>query len=87
MESARARRDRRDVLPLSLPPRGLSREEAAAYVGVSPSKFSEMVKDRTMPRPKKAGGRSIWDRLQLDAAFAALPGDEDRENQRWEPVL
>ena len=28
---------RADILPLSLPPRGLSRTEAAAYIGVSPS--------------------------------------------------
>ena len=27
----------------SYPPRGLSRDEAARYIGVSPSKFDEMV--------------------------------------------
>lgn len=77
--------ERRHALPPSCPPRGLSREEAAQYVGVSPSKFSEMVKDRTMPRPKKAGGRSIWDRHQLDAAFTALPDTDGRveEDERW----
>lgn len=67
---------RRDVLPSSLPPRGLTRVEAAAYVGVSPTLFDEMVKDRRMPKPKRANARTIWDRLALDAAFAALP-DED----------
>lgn len=75
---------RRHALPPSCPPRGLSREEAAQYVGVSPSKFSELVKERIMPRPKKVGGRVIWDRHQLDSAFSALPDDEDRESSRWE---
>ena len=35
-----------EVLPVSLPPRGLSRVEAAAYVGVSPSLFNEMMRDQ-----------------------------------------
>ena len=34
---------RLDVLPLSLPPRGLSREQSAAYIGVSPSTFDKLV--------------------------------------------
>lgn len=62
-------------LPLSLPPRGLSRVEAAAYVGVSPSLFDQMVKDRRMPPPKRINARTVWDRLGLDAAFMALPDD------------
>jgi excisionase family DNA binding protein len=59
--------------PLSYPPRGLSREEAARYVGVSASTFDTMVAERTMPRPKRWGGRVIWDRIALDLAFAGLP--------------
>ena len=66
-----------DILPHSLPPRGLSREEAAAYVGVSPSLFDAMVKDRRMPRPKRINARTVWDGIRLDAAFAALPDDGD----------
>jgi len=72
-------RSRHDILPASLPPRGLSREEAAAYVGVGATKFDEMVVDGRMPHPKKIDGRKVWDRLRLDSAFAALPsegGDE-----------
>jgi predicted DNA-binding transcriptional regulator AlpA len=65
------------VLPQSLAPRGLSREEAAAYVGVSPSLFDALVKDGRMPVPKRINSRKVWDRLQVDGAFAALPdGDE-----------
>jgi excisionase family DNA binding protein len=66
---------RREVLPRNLPPRGLSRVEAAAYVGISPTKFDELVKDGRMPAPKRINGRVVWDRLKLDAAFEALPDD------------
>ena len=65
-----------DLLPASLPPRGLSRVEAAAYIGVSASLFDQMVRDRRMPQPKRINARTVWDRIRLDAAFAALP-DED----------
>jgi predicted DNA-binding transcriptional regulator AlpA len=60
---------------LSYPPRGLSREEAARYIGVGTTKFDDMVKDRRMPKPKKIDGRVIWDRVALDLAFNDLPSD------------
>jgi predicted DNA-binding transcriptional regulator AlpA len=59
----------------SLAPRGLSREQAAAYIGVSPSLFDTLVKDGRMPPPKRINARTIWDRIQIDAAFAALPSN------------
>lgn len=68
----------KNVLPLSLPPRGLSRVEAAAYVGVSPTLFDQMVADGRMPTPKRINSRTVWDRHRLDGAFAALPDDDDR---------
>ena len=58
---------------VSYPPRGLSREEAARYVGVGVTKFDEMVADGRMPRPKRVDGRVIWDRLRIEAAFSDLP--------------
>jgi predicted DNA-binding transcriptional regulator AlpA len=70
---------RRDALPVSLPPRGLSRVEAAAYVGISPTLFDEMVADKRMPRPKRINARVVWDRIQIDTAFAALPNDDQDE--------
>ena len=82
-------RNRHDVLPPSLPPRGLSREEAAAYVGVGVTKFDAMVADGRMPNPKKIDGRRVWDRLRLDSAFAALPtdgGDEEQRGDVWDHV-
>jgi predicted DNA-binding transcriptional regulator AlpA len=65
-----------DLLPASLAPRGLSRTEAAAYVGVSPSLFDAMVKDGRMPRPKRINSRTVWDRHLLDQAFEALDDNE-----------
>lgn len=65
------------TLDLSYPPRGMSREEAARYVGVGISKFEEMVADGRMPKPKKIDGRVNWDRLKLDMAYSDLP---EREN-------
>lgn len=77
--------ERRDVLPSSLAPRGLSRVEAAAYIGVSPSLFDEMVEDRRMPKPKVINSRTVWDRLQLDASFSALPDkDGAAEGNPWD---
>jgi predicted DNA-binding transcriptional regulator AlpA len=67
--------DRRDILPTSLPPRGLSRVQAAAYIGVSPSLFDEMVKDGRMPKPVRINARTVWDRAKLDEAFATLSDD------------
>jgi predicted DNA-binding transcriptional regulator AlpA len=68
-------RDPVSCLPLSLAPRGLSRVQAAEYVGIGPTKFDEMVRDGRMPRPKRIDGRTVWDRLKLDEAFAALDDD------------
>jgi hypothetical protein len=48
----RRKRCRADILPQSLAPRGLSRAQAAAYVGISPSLFDEMVADSADARPK-----------------------------------
>jgi excisionase family DNA binding protein len=60
---------------IAYPPRGMSRDEAARYVGVGVTKFDEMVADGRMPRPKRVDGRVIWDRLRVEAAFTDLPDD------------
>lgn len=75
---------RAEILPPSLPPRGLSRVEAATYIGVSASLFDEMVKDGRMPRPKRINARTIWDRKRLDAAFDAIPDGESRPANPWD---
>lgn len=75
---------RGDVLPRSLPPAGISREEAAAFVGVSASLFDEMVDDGRMPGPKRINGRVVWSVRKLTLAFEALP-DADGGNS-WEAI-
>lgn len=64
-----------DMLPLSCPPRGLSRVEAARYIGVSPTKFDQLVDSGRMPRPKRLDGRVLWDVRALDLAFDEIPED------------
>ncbi|MBP1852148.1 helix-turn-helix transcriptional regulator [Rhizobium halophytocola] len=75
--------NRPEVLPLSLPPRGLAREQAAAYVGISTSLFDRLIREGTMPKPKRASGRTVWDRLSLDRAFVRLPGGDEPEEDDW----
>lgn len=70
---------------LSIEPRGLQREIAARYVGVSATKFDEMVEGGQMPRPRLIGRRKVWDRRALDDAFENLP-TEDTVNT-WDDVL
>jgi predicted DNA-binding transcriptional regulator AlpA len=78
------RRD--DVLPTSCPPRGLSRVQSAAYVGISASLFDVMVKDGRMPKPVRINGRTVWDRLRLDEAFAALSEEDRKGDDPWDKV-
>jgi predicted DNA-binding transcriptional regulator AlpA len=73
--TARISVTRNPIDSLSYPPRGMSRDEAARYVGVGATKFDEMVADGRMPRPKRVDGRVIWDRLRIEAAFSDLPED------------
>jgi predicted DNA-binding transcriptional regulator AlpA len=84
-------RQRSALLPESLPPRGLSRAQAAAYVGVSPTLFDRMVTDHKMPKPVRIYGRTVWDRRKVDAAFDALsglPGEEAETDSfaDWDPT-
>lgn len=72
-------------LPPSLAPRGLSRVQAAEYIGVGTTKFDEMVEDGRMPRAKRIDGRTVWDRVKLDEAFAALDDDGQAPNP-WDAV-
>lgn len=53
----------------SQPRRGLRREEAAIYVGLSPSMFDHMVKEGRLPKPAHFGSAVVWDMHQLDTAF------------------
>ncbi len=61
------------------PRRGLSRVEAAEYIGVSPTLFDTLVKAKQMPKPVRAMSRVIWDIRALDDAFTEL-SIEQNEN-------
>lgn len=58
------------------PRRGLSCAESADYIGVSITKFLEMVADGRMPQPKQIDRRRVWDIRRLDSAFDALDGGD-----------
>jgi hypothetical protein len=58
-------------------PAGLSRCEAAAYVGVSPVAFDALVASGLMPPPLPLGiRRKIWNVRALDLALDKLAGIE-----------
>jgi predicted DNA-binding transcriptional regulator AlpA len=73
--------------PLVQPPvrLGLSRAEAAEYIGVGVSLFDQMVADGRMPRPKLINSRKVWQRQRLDEAFAELPeeGQDEESSSPW----
>ena len=60
--------------PVTFVGRGLRREQAAAYVGVSPSSFDTMVREGAMPEPARWRGCVLWDRRQIDLAMDSLFG-------------
>jgi hypothetical protein len=75
------------TLPPNLVPRGVSRTEVAAYIGVGATLFDALVKGGKMPAPKAIAGRKVWDVWALDRAFTALPGDGGGEGSNsWDPA-
>jgi len=79
---------RQAALPRTLAPRLISREDAAAYVCVSPNTFDEMVKDGRMPRARRlVGRRKAWDIRALDDAVDNLPIDGNEvSDDTWNNV-
>lgn len=71
----------------SIPVLGVNRIEAATYIGVSASKFDQMVKDGRMPAPKRIDTRCVWDIRRLTSAFENLPGGDDDDRNEWDEVL
>lgn len=60
--------------------RGYNRIEAASYVGISPTKFDELVKDGRLPQAKQIDGRKVWDVQELAPAFEDL----GRRDTSWD---
>jgi excisionase family DNA binding protein len=74
---------------VGIAPRLLTREQAAAYLSVSPNTFDAMVEDGVMPRPRLLRGRRrAWDVRALDAAIDRLPveGNDGTTDQTWSDV-
>jgi hypothetical protein len=77
-------RSRAALAPLQ--PRGLAREDAAAYCGLTPEGFDEWVKRGIVPGP--IPGTQRWDRKAIDLALDRASGLESAEEQvdvfeRW----
>lgn len=62
-----------DFLPPGIVPFAVSREAAAALIGVSASFFDRLVKDGRMPQPRDVDGRVLWDSEEVRAAWRTLP--------------
>lgn len=69
-----------------VPRRGLSRDEAAMYIGISGAKFDQLVADGRMPGPRRIDGRKVWDLRALDIAFNALPCEDGPHDTSWDDV-
>lgn len=72
----------RGPVALSVWPAGLRRERAAAYIGVSPSKFDDWVTRGLMPKAKRLDSVVLWLRRELDDALDGLPDSETRPKEK-----
>ena len=69
-----------DVLPASLPPRLLSREQAAAFYSLTPRLFARALRehdesgDPIVPAPLRIAGQELWHVEQLRQRIDALAG-------------
>lgn len=70
-----------------IPRRGLSRKEAAEYIGVSPSKFDELRKAGRVPPAKILDGRLIFTVERLDEFLDALPDENHDSGDDWTASL
>ena len=68
---------------------GLSRSEAAEYVGLGLTLFEDMVEAGLMPKPKKVKSRLVWSRLALEKEFAELPedGQDKKKAGQWSDLV
>lgn len=70
------------------PPEGLSRTEAAHYVGVGATSFDTLVEKGEMPRPRRFrhARRLVWLRRELDQYLADLPVDGAEHTDEYDGV-
>ncbi len=62
-----------DYLPPGIIPFAVSREAAAALIGVSTNFFDRLVKDGRMPQPRQIDARILWDSDEVRTAWRAIP--------------
>jgi hypothetical protein len=66
-----------------IPRRGLSRVEAAIYLGISPSKFDELRKSGRIGPAKMLDGRKLYAIEMLDEFFDTLPDENHDAEEDW----
>jgi hypothetical protein len=66
-----------------IPRRGLSRVEAAMYIGISTSKFDELRKSGRIGPAKILDGRKLFAIEMLDEFFEALPDETHDSTEDW----
>jgi len=72
---------------LAYPPRCLSRELAARYVGLGTTLFDKLVAEGRLPKSLKiSDGRVVWDRLALDLFVDGLRVN-DREQSDFQTYV
>jgi predicted DNA-binding transcriptional regulator AlpA len=69
-------------------PIGLSREEAARFIGIGSTLFDKLVDSGQMPGPRSVAGRMVWHAGELERAFLRLPVargavDEEHADAAW----
>ena len=72
---------------LAYPPRAMRLDRAAAYLSMSTSSFLRLVEEEVMPKPVRIKGLVTWDRLELDAAFDNLKGQEENSGNTMHRLL
>lgn len=70
-------------------PRGLRREDAARYIGISPTLFDRKRKEGAIPPPRDIFGVMIWDRHDLDSLFGkpSYTAANDNQDDYWDRRL
>jgi len=62
-------------------PLGLSREQAAIFVGLSAGTFDKHVREGVFPAPVHFGRRLVWHRRSLEEAMDRAFGRDKRRNE------
>jgi hypothetical protein len=79
---------RRDIVPYLPIVFGLGEAEAAAAIGISATKFRQLVAEGRMPSPRRIDGRLVYDVDELRAAFKAIPHENEKvEVDSWVDVV